>query len=78
MRMMPTGGREMPETTRGFVPSVPRGAWVAFISLSLFLCCCSLVLSHPVHPKIGNNEVVLPAVPVATVTIHCFWNFYVA
>jgi uncharacterized ion transporter superfamily protein YfcC len=48
-----------------FVPSVPRGAWVAFISLSLFLLLFSYY--YPISAmKIGNNEVVLPAVPVAT------------
>ena len=48
-----------------FVPSVPRGAWVAFILLSIFLLLFSYY--YPISAmKIGNNEIVLPAVPVAT------------
>ncbi len=49
----------------GFVPSVPRGSWVAFISLSVFLILFSVFL--PVsNLKIGNSEIVLPAIPVST------------
>jgi uncharacterized ion transporter superfamily protein YfcC len=49
-----------------FVASVPRGAWVAFISLSVILLLFSWF--YPVSAmRIGNNEVVMPAVPVATV-----------
>jgi uncharacterized ion transporter superfamily protein YfcC len=48
-----------------FIPSVPRGAWVAFITLSIFLILFSWF--YPISAmKIGNREVVLPAVPVAT------------
>lgn len=48
-----------------FVPSVPRGAWISFISLSVILVLFSVF--YPVNNlKIGNNEIVLPAVPVAT------------
>jgi uncharacterized ion transporter superfamily protein YfcC len=48
-----------------FIPSVPRGAWVAFITLSICLILFSWF--YPISAmKIGNREVVLPAVPVAT------------
>jgi uncharacterized ion transporter superfamily protein YfcC len=48
-----------------FIPSVPRGAWVAFITLSICLILFSWF--YPISAmKIGNREVVLPALPVAT------------
>jgi uncharacterized ion transporter superfamily protein YfcC len=48
-----------------FTPSVPRGAWISFISLALFLTLFSVF--YPIsNLKIGNNEIILPAVPAAT------------
>ncbi|SHE38791.1 Uncharacterized membrane protein YfcC, ion transporter superfamily [Mariniphaga anaerophila] len=48
-----------------FVPSVTRGAWVAFILLSVFLILFSVYYFES-SLKIGNKEIVFPAVPVAT------------
>ncbi len=46
-------------------PSVPRGAWVAFASLSVFLVLFSVFF--PVSElKIGNRAFAFPAVPVTT------------
>ena len=48
-----------------FDSAVPRGAWVAFISLSVILVLFSVY--YPMSTiKIGNSEAVLPAVPAAT------------
>lgn len=49
-----------------FVPSVSRGAWVSFLSLSFFLILFSVF--YPVsNIKIGNSTITLPAIPAATV-----------
>jgi len=44
---------------------VPRGAWVAFISLAVFLVLFSIFYPMSVL-KIGNTEITFPAVPVST------------
>ncbi len=52
-------------TSEDFMHSVPRGAWIAFGSLSVILVLFSVFF--PVNNlKIGNNEIILPAVPAAT------------
>ncbi|MFW6370961.1 MAG: YfcC family protein [Bacteroidota bacterium] len=52
-------------TTEDFVHLVPRGAWIAFGSLSVILVLFSIF--YPVNNlKIGNSELILPAVPAAT------------
>lgn len=58
--------RHRNENTSGdFVPSVPRGAWISFGSLSVFLILFSLY--YPISTlKLGNSVMKLPAVPVAT------------
>ncbi len=53
-------------TGEDFVPSVPRGAWISFGSLTVFLILFSLY--YPIsHLKIGNSEILMPAVPISTV-----------
>lgn len=48
-----------------FTPSVPRGAWLSFVLLSLFLILFSVF--YPVNElTIGNREYTMPAVPAAT------------
>ncbi|MBN1340866.1 MAG: YfcC family protein, partial [Bacteroidales bacterium] len=48
----------------GFDPTVPRGAWIAFISLSVILVLFSVF--YPVSfLKIGNSALKLPAIPVS-------------
>jgi uncharacterized ion transporter superfamily protein YfcC len=49
----------------GFHSSVPRGAWIAFVSLVAILVLFSVF--YPMSMlKIGNSELKVPAVPVAT------------
>ncbi len=53
------------DTNTEFVPSVPQGAWISFGSLTVFLILFSFF--YPVnHLKIGNSEINIPAVPIAT------------
>ena len=52
-------------TEMEFVPSVPRGAWISYGFLTLVLILFSVF--YPInHLKVGNNEINLPAVPLAT------------
>ena len=51
------------ETTFNF--KVPRGAWIAFVTLSVFLILFSVFFPMSIL-KIGNSEISFPAVPVVT------------
>src|SRR5690554_25917 len=48
-----------------FTPSISRGTWISFISLSIILILFSLY--YPMNSlNIGNNQIIIPAVPFVT------------
>lgn len=53
------------DESQDFTPSVPRGAWMAFVLLSVFLVLFSIFFPESTL-KIGNSKTVFPAIPVVT------------